>query len=153
MEPKKFQRGRKYEALEKSEWVNLDGNCEAYFEKSVPLISGRGGRIDVLIDEKNGNYTIIEIKSTNWEKIMPHRIRPNVLRHIQQIIGYWDYFDGNNKPVCLAICYPSAPKQISTRRIIEEIFLNKGIQIVWTKERGINDRPGVPPQSEIIAGA
>jgi len=135
MEPRRFRKGRDYEALEKSEWLTLEGDCEASFEKSVPLPSGRCGRIDVLIDTRDGSLTIIEIKSTDWDKIKQHRIRPNALRHIRQVIGYLMHFHERGRDVCLAVCYPSAPSSSRRRRAIEDIFDEKRVQVVWTDER------------------
>ena len=135
MEPQLLRRGKKFEAKEKSGWITPADGWQALFERSVPTVPGRRGRIDVLIQEKDGSLTIIEIKSTNWDGIKPHRIRPNVLRHIRQVLGYLTYFHEKGIDVCLAICYPCAPSCEKTRLAIEQLFENKWVQLVWTDER------------------
>ncbi|GAF92102.1 unnamed protein product [marine sediment metagenome] len=130
-----FRRGKEFETREKSEWLTLDDGYQALFEKTIPTAPGRRGRIDVLIQEKNGSLTIIEIKSTNWDKIKPYRIRQNVLRHIRQVLSYLTYFHEKGIDVCLAICYPCAPSSKKTRLAIEQLFESKWVQVVWTNER------------------
>lgn len=137
-----FRKGKEFERKEKSEFLRLEGGLQVDFEKSVPTLPGHRGRIDVLIqaDKHNdrsgrGYCVVIEIKSTDWDNIKPHRIRPNVLRHIGQAYKYFTNFHEDGKDVILAVCYPHTPSCNKTRQYIEQICTSQWVQVVWTDER------------------
>ena len=129
-------RGNQFEKLEKSEWEQ--GN----FKKSEPefgLCVGpdktKRGRIDVLIKEHDGSVSIIEIKSTDWSGMAPHRVRPNALRHIRQVMKYVYPFWEKGVDVVPGLIYPKAPRSPERRDQVETILEEHLIQVVWANER------------------
>ncbi len=129
---KRISQGRKFEAWERSQWK--DGiNDAAEFEASTSL-AGKKGRVDIrlrITDE--GEVVIVEIKATDWDKMKPDRIRPNALRHANQI---WRYIEAHLSPedVVPAIVYPPPPLTPTRKEQIEAILEERGIQVVWREE-------------------
>ena len=131
---KLVQRGREFEKKEKREWIGIkDG--EAQFEVHTVNPKGLRGRIDIRINDLPDFVSVIEIKATDWDRILPHRVRPTALRHARQIWRYVDAELASETEVCPGIVYPSAPTDPSRRNLIEDTLNERGIQVVWYDER------------------
>lgn len=127
-------RGRQFESAENAEWkeqVDIDVTIQAALE----LQGGRRGRIDILIPEKDGSYSIIEAKATNWDDMAEHRIRPNILRHARQLMRYVYPFWERGVDVCPGLIYPRPPLSVDRRNQVEDTLAEKSIQVVWFSER------------------
>lgn len=81
-----------------------------------------------------------EIKNTNWDRIDEKRIRANVNKQASQV---WDYIESELKKgrdVSPGIIFPKKPKSMQKLNLIETLFEEKGIPVVWmnesNKERG-----------------
>ena len=72
-------RGKAFELAEIAEWQTL-ADLRVTVQQSLKLQHGRRGRIDILIEENDAYYSIIEVKATNWDDMAGHRVRPNILR-------------------------------------------------------------------------
>jgi len=97
-------------------------------------VEGKKGRVDIRLKlEEDGHIVIVEIKATNWDKLKPHRVRPNALRHTNQI---WRYIEDHLSPldVTPAIVYPSPPVTPGRKVQIEKILNERLIQCVWREE-------------------
>lgn len=129
-EPTQLRRGKRFEKKEKAGWTNL-GDGKARFEKHVTTAKGRRGRVDIFIDELGGLVAVVEIKATNWDRIMPHRVRSNILRHARQVWKYVETFIEDGTVVCPGIVYPKAPRKKGLKEQIEEGLNEQGIQVVW----------------------
>lgn len=115
---KLVQRGREFEKKEKREWISIkDGEPE--FEVCTVSPKGRRGRIDIRIEEMNDYVSVVEIKATDWDHILPHRVRPTVLRHARQIWRYIEAELAEKSDVCPGIVYPSVPSDSSRRKTVE----------------------------------
>jgi hypothetical protein len=128
-----IRRGRKFENWERGQWIG-DLNERAVFEAGT-VLKGKRGRIDIkLFDEEEGHTIIAEIKATDWDRMGPHRVRPNVLRHARQI---WRYIEAEleTADVLPAIIYPKTPETPGRKEQIEAILHEKWIQVVWRDER------------------
>lgn len=128
----RVQRGRKFEEWERAQW-NSELNSAAEFEAPTSW-KGKRGRVDIKLRlEEDGNIVIVEIKATDWDKIMEKRVRPTALRHAHQI---WRYIDAHLTPldVTPAIVYPSPPQTPGRRELLEKILNERGIQVVWREE-------------------
>ena len=129
---KQVSRGRKFEKWERSQWTG-ELNSTAEFEASTQW-KGKRGRVDIRLKlEEDGNIVIVEIKATDWDRLMEHRVRPTALRHARQI---WRYIEDHLDPsdVTPAIVYPSPPIAPGRKEQIEEILNERGIQVVWREE-------------------
>ena len=135
--PNKFERdflneitrGRDFEAWERSKWTS-DYNRSAEFEAATEL-HGKRGREDIrLIDSEGGFTVLVELKASNWDKMKPHRVRPNALRQVRQI---WRYIEAelSQQEVIPAIVYPAVPQTPGRRNEIERVMDEHGIQVVW----------------------
>jgi len=97
----------------------------------------RKGRMDIIIhDDSNNSVTIIEIKSTNWDKIKSKNIKKNLCRHSRQLFNYIDKFiTVDNRTVGLAIIYPAPPKSKEFQEFIETCALEEySIPVYWYTE-------------------
>jgi hypothetical protein len=128
----RVKRGRKFEEWERSHWEGKL-NAAREFEASTQW-GGKGGRVDIRLTlEEDGNVVIVEIKATNWDKIMESRVRSTSLRHSRQI---WRYIEAHLTPmdVTPAIVYPAPPATPGRKEQVEEILNERGIQCVWREE-------------------
>lgn len=67
---------------------------------------GKRGQIDLrIIDKEEGHTVVAEMKATDWDKMAPRRVRPNALRHSNQL---WRYIEAEllERPVLSALVYP-----------------------------------------------
>ena len=92
---------------------------------------GRRGRIDLrLVDDDEGHSVVEETKATDWDKMAPHRVRPNALRHARQLWGYIDA-ELEGGAVLPALVYPAEPNTPGRKDEIEAILHERSIQVVW----------------------
>ena len=129
-----FERGRRVEATEKAEWT--EGNFKrSSFEHVLSTARGKRGRIDVLLEEEDGSVSIIEIKSTDWDSMAEHRVRPNILRHARQVMKYVYPFWEDGVDVCPGLVYPHAPRSGARRTAVEATLEERCVQVIWADER------------------
>jgi hypothetical protein len=142
-EPIQLRRGKEFHKLIQQEW-KLEAEGVVQSERHVRKPNGRKGRVDVFVndDDPDGNIAIVEVKATDWDKIKEENIRRNVQRQIRQIYSYiesqilkGEYVeDGEGKSVCPGIIFPKRPKNKETMELIEQMFLDEGIPVVWHDE-------------------
>ena len=124
-----LSRGRRFQEWERSKWTRPE-HKDAEFEASTTW-NGKLGRIDLrLIDLGEGHTLLVEVKASNWDRMAPHRVRPNALRHARPI---WRYIEAEliDRPVLPAIVYPSEPDTPGRKEEIEGILHERLIQVVW----------------------
>ena len=142
-EPTQLRRGRAFHNLIQDEW-HKEAEGDVKHEKHITKPNGRKGRIDVFVndDDPKSSVAIVEIKATDWDKIAQKNIRRNVRRQIRQI---WSYIESQilngkhvegaiGKDVCPGIIFPKRPKDKATMQLIEDIFEEEGIPVVWHDE-------------------
>jgi hypothetical protein len=132
-------RGRRFEADENAEWTELPNTCVELqhtlaLQKTTTEKAGRG-RIDILIKEDDGSYSIIEVKATDWDVMREHRVRPNILRHARQVMKYVNPYWENGLDVCPGVIYPRPPHSMDRKLQVEETLAEQSIQVVWFSER------------------
>lgn len=126
---KRAIRGRRFETWERSKWA--DPGHEGKEVEASTEWQGRRGRIDLRLIEVDEGYTVVvEIKATDWDRMAPHRIRPNALRHANQL---WRYIEPEllERSVVPAIVYPIEPEFPGRKEEIEAILNERLIQVVW----------------------
>jgi len=139
MEPECLRRGKEFHKKVQSDWdMNIkDGNLN--IEHTINLLSYpsrakhiKSGRLDMFVDELGEFVSVIEIKSTDWDKIKPRNIHKLLASHRRQIWTYISkYLDNDKIDVCPGIIYPAAPSSNGDRKYIEEYLNSYGIQVVW----------------------
>ena len=119
-------RGIRFEKAENAEWLDLP-DSRAKAQERVKLSSGGYGRVDVLIEGEDGSFSIVEVKATNWGVMAERRVRPNTLRHAQQVRKYVDPFWEQRVDVSPGIIHPQAPKSRARKLQIEAALTNRSI--------------------------
>ncbi len=141
-----IRRGRKFEAWERSHWLEgIDDGAK--FEKQTQW-NGKKGRIDIELELSDiGQFVLIELKATDWNKIKSSRIRLTVLRHAKQLERYinateeWFHKEFPNADIFVtsegivpAIEYTTPPSEIESKELIENLLNDRGMQVVWREE-------------------
>ena len=142
-EPEQLRRGKDFHKKIQKDWSGTaEGNVTP--ERFVTKQNRRKGRVDVVVDDdkENGTIAIVEIKATDWDRMTDQAVRRNIRRQIKQV---WDYIesqivkgeyttDGERKDVCPGITFPKRPKDKARMVLIESLFLEDGIPVVWDDE-------------------
>lgn len=136
-EPKTLSRGKLFHKKVQEDWHNTaEGKVEA--EKQMIKPSGRKGRMDIFVDATDENdkrlVAVVEIKASNWDAMSMKSLRRNVNRQTKQI---WDYIESQlekGKEVSPGVIFPQRPKNPERMKLIEELFEQKGIPVVWEDE-------------------
>ncbi len=94
--------------------------------------------MDILLyDDEEGNAVVVEIKATDWDRMKPHRVRPNALRHARQV---WRYIEAEllgERSVLPALVYPKTPLTPGRKEQVEEILHERLIQVIWRDESNL----------------
>ena len=130
------RRGKEFEELLEREWEkSQDGVVQR--EISIELDTGkkgRKGRIDILIEDEE-MALVLEVKSTDWDKVKRSRLREYALRHIRQLYRYVDaVIEKTGKAVCPGITYPEKPRQGDREKELLEIFEERCASISFEKD-------------------
>jgi len=138
-EPSSLRRGKAFHKKMQAEWLGTaDGQIR--IEKAITKPTGRKGRIDIFVDDDGDKLVAVaEVKSSNWDKMTEKAVSRNVRRQVKQI---WDYIYSqlaNEKEVCPGIISPQRPKDKARMKLIEEMFEQEGIPVVW-KDETIEER-------------
>ena len=136
MEPCILKKGKEFHKEVQKNFKDYSKDGIVNIEAFVPfdyLKKNTAGRADILIDELSDFVTIIEIKSTDWDKIAEKNIRRNLYRHQRQIFKYiYKYFDEDGLDVCLGIIYPQPPSSNIKKEYIENCMLNiYSLPVYW----------------------
>lgn len=142
-EPEPLRRGKIFHRKIQKEWME-DAQGTVKCERIVLKTNDRKGRVDVFVDDDDpeGSIGIVEIKASDWDKMTDKAVRRNVRRQIKQI---WDYIEtqikgpdyvptGEGKSVCPGVIFPKRPRDDKRMKLIETLFDNEGIQVVWNDE-------------------
>ncbi len=88
--------------------------------------------MDIFVDDTGDDVSIIEIKATDWDNILPKNIMKNLGSHRSQIYKYIDkYLEGEGMNVCPGIIYPTAPQIPGLKDRIEKYLNDYGIAVAW----------------------
>ncbi len=133
-EPKRLRRGKEFHKKIQADWINT-AEGQVLIEKAVNKQTGRKGRIDIFVsDTVDKMVALAEVKDSDWNKMTDSAVRRNVKRQIKQI---WDYIDSQlvrQKDVSPGVIFPERPKDKTRMRLIEDMFEEEGIPVVWQDE-------------------
>ena len=142
-EPEQLKRGKAFHRLIQAEWAS-EAQGHICAERTITKPNGRRGRVDVFANDADpkGVVAIVEVKATDWDRIKAKNIHRNVRRQIRQI---WSYIEsqirdgkyvrgGVEKDVCPGIIFPRRPRDPGRMKLIEELFEEEGIPVVWHDE-------------------
>ena len=148
MEPSILRRGKLFHKRIQTDWEGTIEGKTVRPEHSIKLklklsssTHSRTGRIDIFIDRMSDFVTIVEIKSTDWNKINPKNIPRLLKTHTRQMFKYIDEFLEIEKvSVCAAIIYPTPPKLLELQDLIENYFNENSFQLIWYDESNTSNR-------------
>jgi hypothetical protein len=142
-EPIQLRRGKAFHRLIQVEWQQ-EAQGDIHVEHHIVKPRGRKGRVDIFVndDDPKGVIAIVEVKATDRERMKEENVRRNVRRQIHQI---WSYIEsqilngryvesGEGKDVCPGIIFPKRAKQRERMKLVEEMFNEEGIAVVWHDE-------------------
>jgi excisionase family DNA binding protein len=132
-EPERLRRGKAFHREVQREWCE-EAEGEVTAEASVIKPDGSRGRADVLVDAGSDLVAVVEIKASDWDRMSPSAVRANVTRQAQQI---WDYIESqlaDGKEVSPGVVFPKLPESRKRLRLIEDLFDEEGISVVWQDE-------------------
>ncbi len=143
-EPAQLRRGKAFHRKIQKDWEKT-AEGDVSVEKTISKPSrrnsekGRIGRIDVHVDD-NDIVAVVEIKDSDWDSMTTTALRRNVRRQIRQI---WEYIESQLHPddpkirpkdVSPGVVFPARPRSKEQMRLIEMMFEEEGIPVVWDDE-------------------
>ena len=134
-EPERLKKGKEFHKQVQNTWPRGDEG-DIIPEKTITKPSGRKGRIDVFVDNAGDGdlVAVVEIKDSDWDAMTPKTVRRNVGRHSNQIYDYIDSQLDEGKTVSPGIIFPKLPKDPARLKLVEELFDERGIPVVWEDE-------------------
>lgn len=137
-EPSQLRKGKEFHKKIQKEWLDTaEGNIMS--EKSMIKSSGRKGRIDIFVESNKTLNAIVEIKDTCWDSMTSSAVKRNIRRYTRQI---WNYIESQletGKDVSPGIIFSNQPKDPDLLNLIEQLFDQEGIPVVW-KDESISKR-------------
>lgn len=132
-EPKTLRQGKEFHKKIQKEWLDsAEGIVKP--EKGITKPSGQKGRIDIFVKSDEKLVAIAEIKDSNWDIMNTDAVRRNVKRQARQILNYIDSQLESGKEVSPGIIFPKRPKNNDRMNLIEQLFEEEGISVVWMDE-------------------
>lgn len=133
-EPKRLKRGKEFHKQVQDIWLKeAEGDINP--EKTITKLSGRKGRIDIFVDDAGDNMVaVVEIKDSDWEIMTPKAVRRNVYRYSKQLFDYIDTQVEKGLDVSLGIIFRKQPKSKERLELVEALFDERGIPVVWEDE-------------------
>ena len=147
-----MRRGRRFHYQVQAAFLIGLTRASAYPEHHVRLTRTSRGRVDLhVVPEVGERYAVvIEIKSTDWDALREHRVRPNLRSHIRQLQGYLDrYVDdmssasnddtlggsgGAWDSVTGVLLYPRRPANTARLQLIDDLTSREAIMVAWYDE-------------------
>ena len=134
-EPAILKKGKRFHKRVQIKWAITAGGL-IKTEENVPKLDNKKGRADIFVEEIGDDLvSIVEIKNTDWDNIKIENIRRNVKRQARQIWGYIEY-QTNSREVSVSpgIIFPNVPKDQERLKLIESLFDQECVQVVWESE-------------------
>jgi hypothetical protein len=138
-EPENLRRGKEFHALVQDDWARTARDGEVTAEHGITLLGAstrskrrRRGRLDIFVDDVGNFVSIVEIKSTDWDRVKPRNRQSLLSAHRRQVWRYIEkYLDGDKVEVCPGIIYPRAPVSPGLKNLVEGYLKDYGLQVVW----------------------
>ena len=132
-EPQRLRAGKDFHRQVQADW-RATAQGDVKIEKTTKKPGGKAGRMDVFVSEEGSEVrAIVEIKHSDWDKMKPDAVRRNVKRQARQV---WRYIESQESldGICPGIVLPTRPEDAQRLKLIEELFEEEGIPVVWEDE-------------------
>ena len=106
---------------------------------------GARGRVDIWLDAEKNFAVVVEVKSTDWDRVRRRRVREYVRRHGLQLHEYLAGTDLLERDVSMHMVYPRAPVDAALRELVENGMLSMGIVVLWWANQTAPTGPNFPP--------
>jgi len=131
----RLKRGQMFHTKIQKNWKK-DAEGIKRIEKSCIKPSGRKGRMDIHVEVEDEDKLVacVEIKASNWNAMTDKAVIRNVRRQISQV---WDYIESElerGNEVSPGVIFPKRPKDKDRMLLIEKLFEEEGIPVVWEDE-------------------
>ncbi|HEV7238326.1 MAG TPA: hypothetical protein VGQ36_03730 [Thermoanaerobaculia bacterium] len=139
MEPDILRRGKEFHRRVQTDWAGEVEKSTVRLEKTILLAllsdtvkRGRRGRMDIFIDKVEDFVTVVEIKATDWDRVLERNRRKLLGAHRRQVMRYVDqYVDHDHVNVCAGIIYPQSPRGVGLKEMVEQYLNDHALQVVW----------------------
>ncbi len=132
-EPERLRRGKVFHKEVQEEWhATAKGDVET--ELTVKKDGVGKGRMDVFVSDGSSEVrAIVEIKNSDWDRMTPSAVKRNVRRQARQV---WKYIElhSSEDGICPGIIFPKRPHDPRRMELIESLFEEETIAVVWQDE-------------------
>jgi hypothetical protein len=144
MEPEVLRRGKVFHRLVQTAWAGEIEGAPVRSEHGIFLLQSistpaghqRRGRVDIFIGQLSDFVSVIEIKSTDWDRVASRNRLALLGAHRRQVLKYVDqYLEHDRVNVCAGIIYPKAPTGVGVQSTVERYLNDHGLQVVWWSDK------------------
>lgn len=132
-EPDRLKKGKRFHTEIQKLWCDeAEGSINP--ELSLVKSTGRNGRVDILVDPDESTAAVVEIKNSDWDRMLEKNVRRNVKRQARKI---WSCLESElleGKTVCPGVIFPKKPVKPGRMSMVEELFMEEFIPVVWQDE-------------------
>ena len=126
-EPERLSQGKRFHKQMAAEWGDAEGVV-------TPERRAATGRIDIHIDTGGTIDAVVELKNTDWDRMAPHRLRPNARRYIRQVWRYMEAIMEEGNDVQPSIIFARMPSDPERKLLVERWFSDECVTVVWLDE-------------------
>ena len=139
MEPDALRRGKEFHRRVQADWAGEVEGATVRLEKTILFPSRyqtvgrqRRGRLDIFIDELEDFVSVVEIKSTDWDRVLGRNRQKLLAAHRRQVMRYVEkYLDHDHISVCAGVIYPHSPRTAGLKETVEKYLNEHSLQVVW----------------------
>jgi len=147
-EPKRLRSGKSFHKIVQREWES-EAEGDVTREKAIIKPHGRSGRIDIHVEVGEGHVAVVEIKNSDWDAMTNKAVRRNVKRYTRQILNYIDAELKRDMSVSVGIIFRKRPSSETRLTLVEHLFEEEGIPVVWQDETVEEHRKRVDKENGI----
>jgi hypothetical protein len=142
-EPDILKQGKAFHRKVQEDWKRTAKDGKIIKEHTIPfhqvssvLRRKKFGRLDLFVDELGNFVSVVEIKSTDWDRVKEANRKKLLASHRRQIWRYIkEYVDTKKTDVCPGIIYPHSPSSPGLKEMIENYLNDYGLQVVWYDDK------------------
>jgi hypothetical protein len=139
IEPEILRNGKAFHKKVQDDWEQTAKGGKISKEHTINLSQfsktskcEKVGRLDLLVNELGDFVSVVEIKSTDWDKVKEENRKKLISSHRRQVWKYIEeYLDVEKVEVCPGIIYPHSPSAPGLKEMIENHLNEYGLQVVW----------------------
>ena len=138
MEPEILRKGKAFHKEVQKDWEKTAKDGKINIEHHIPLSilrkktrSRKSDRMDIFVGELGDFISLVEIKSTDWDKVKEKNRKKLLGSHRRQVWKYIEeYADVKKIDVCPGIIYPKSPITPGLKELVENYLNDYGLQVV-----------------------